>query len=48
MAIAVIVYALVSGGVAVATLDKCEHVAAGQKLWRLIPPGWECGARVHH
>ena len=42
MATGVVAYALVSGCVAVATLDRCGHIAA--KQWIIIPPHWDCSA----
>ena len=46
-AVFVLVYTLVSGSVALVTHDKCDHLTGGQKYWRLAPPGWVCGIRVH-
>jgi hypothetical protein len=42
MASGVIAYALVSGGLALATANECGG-KDGVKHWVLIPPGWECG-----
>jgi hypothetical protein len=41
LAIAVILYAAASGGVAVATAGKCGPYD-GPKQWQLLPPHWEC------
>ena len=46
-AVFVIVYTLVSGGVALVTYDRCDHLTHGSKYWRIMPPGWVCGIRVH-
>lgn len=41
LAIAVILYALASGAIAVATAEDCGTYNA-QKEWQLLPPHWEC------
>lgn len=42
--LAVTVYALTSGGIAVATGDKCGGMQA-EKTWQYVPPGWQCTPR---
>jgi hypothetical protein len=39
---AVVVYALISVSIAIATADKCDNVGTGQKEWSFLPPKWEC------
>jgi hypothetical protein len=39
--LAVILYVLVSGAIAVATSDDCGRLNAS-KHWQLFPPQWEC------
>jgi hypothetical protein len=39
--IALVVYALLSVAVAVATIDKCQDMGRG-KQWNLVPPRWDC------
>jgi hypothetical protein len=41
MALAVVVYAFLSMGIAVATANRCGDYDAA-KTWNLVPPGWEC------
>ena len=43
----VIVYTVVSGGLALVTIDRCDRLTGGEKYWRLVPPGWVCGVRIH-
>ena len=40
--IAVVVYLLFSGGVAISTADKCDGQLHADKSWNLFPPRWEC------
>ena len=46
-AVFVLVYSLMSVGVAIVTIDKCDKRTGGEKYWRLVPPGWVCGVRIH-
>ena len=39
---AVVVYALISISIAMATADKCDNVSNGHKDWSFLPPKWEC------
>lgn len=41
LAVVVILYASASGGVAVATSDKCGAYNHA-KEWQYLPPHWEC------
>ena len=42
--LAVILYVLVSGAIAVGTSDKCGKLNA-DKHWSIVPPRWECDRR---
>ncbi len=39
--LALILYILVSGAIAVATADDCGRLNA-DKRWKMFPPEWEC------
>jgi hypothetical protein len=39
--IVVVVYALLSVSVAMATIDKCEDRGQDRE-WNLVPPRWDC------
>jgi hypothetical protein len=41
LALAVVVYAILSVGIGVATGDKCGDYQA-EKTWSYVPPGWVC------
>jgi hypothetical protein len=41
VAVAVVAYAFMSVGLAIATASDCPD--GGSQTWRLIPPEWECG-----
>lgn len=40
IALAVVVYALISVAIGMATLNDCDDFP--DREWRLFPPGWEC------
>jgi hypothetical protein len=46
-AVFVVVCSLVSGCIALVTYDRCDHLSRGEKYWRVFPPGWVCGVRIH-
>ena len=41
LALVVVVYALISIGIGVATADRCGDYDAA-KTWSFAPPGWVC------
>jgi hypothetical protein len=42
LALAVVIYAILSISVGVATADRCGDYGA-PKSWTFFPPGWVCG-----
>ena len=42
--LAMLMYGLISAGVAVATADTCGEVESA-KTWQFFPPGWDCTPR---
>ena len=42
LALTVVVFAILSISIGVATADRCGDYAA-PKTWNLVPPGWNCG-----
>ena len=42
MALAVVVYAILSIAIGVATVNRCGDYDA-PKTWTFAPPGWDCG-----
>jgi hypothetical protein len=44
--VALVLYGIVSGGIAWATLDTCGDADA-PKTWNFVPPGWECTSRPY-
>jgi hypothetical protein len=42
MALLVLMYALTSGAVAVATLNRDCDDRRLERHWNLVPPGWDC------
>ena len=44
VAVATVAFLLVSAGVAWSEQNVCDTRTGGVKHWRVLPPGWECGA----
>jgi hypothetical protein len=42
VALAVVIYALLSATIALSTADDCPGL---EKTWNVFPPEWECKAR---
>ncbi len=42
--IVIVVYALLSLSIAMATIDKCDDRGLGRE-WNLVPPRWDCTVR---
>jgi uncharacterized membrane protein len=41
LALAVVIYAILSIGIGVATADRCGEYRTA-KTWSFVPPGWVC------
>ena len=42
LGLVLVVYVLMSAGIAISTADDCDEISDKQH-WVLVPPQWECG-----